>query len=72
MYIWTCFDQIWSNSGIKILLSSMVSFRPNGKLFDGNGIEVDFTVMPAPGDFLGRSDAVLDRALEWIKQARAK
>lgn len=61
---------ILPNSGIKLLLSSMVSFRPDGKLFDGNGIEVDVTVMPAPGDFLGRSDAVLDRAVEWIKQAR--
>lgn len=57
------------NSGIRIALSSMASFRPNGKLFDGNGIEVDIPIKPAPRDFLGRSDVVLDRAKEWIKQA---
>jgi len=61
---------ILPNSEITILLSSIVSFRPDGKLFDGNGIEVDVMSMPAPGDFLGHSDAVLDRAVEWIKQAR--
>jgi C-terminal processing protease CtpA/Prc len=57
------------NSGIEITLSSMASFRPNGKLFDGNGIEVDIPVMPTPDDFLGRSDTVIDRAIKWIKQA---
>jgi hypothetical protein len=62
---------ILPNSGIKISKSSMVSFRPDGKLFDGNGIEVDVAVMPLPSDFLGRSDAVLDRAVDWIEQARA-
>ena len=60
------------NSGIKILLSTMVSFRPNGKLFDGNGVEVDIPVSPAPDDFLGHSDAVLDRAIERIRQTRGQ
>lgn len=58
------------NSKIKVLLSTMVSFRPNGKLFDSNGVEVDIPVMPAPDDFLGHSDAVLDRAIEWIRQTK--
>lgn len=58
------------NSGIEIALSSMVSFRPNGKLFDGNGVEVDIPIEAAPGDFLGLSDVVLDKAIEWIKKTR--
>ncbi len=58
------------NSGIEIALSSMASFRPNGKLFEGNGIEADILVKPTPGDFLGRSDKVLDEALKWIRQVR--
>lgn len=57
------------NSRIEVLLSTMVSFRPNGKLFDGNGIEVDISVMPAPGDFLCCTDAVMDIARAWIMQA---
>ncbi len=57
------------NSEIEILLSTMVSFRPNGKLFDGNGIQVDIPVRPAPGDFLCCSDATRDRAKEWLMQA---
>lgn len=56
------------NSGIEIALSSMASFRPNGKLFDGNGVEVDIRVEAAPSDFLGHSDVVLDRAIEWIRR----
>ena len=59
-----------SNSGIEIALSSMASFRPSGKLFDGNGIEVDIPVSANPDDFLGTSDAVLDKAIAWIKEAR--
>jgi len=54
------------NSGIQIALSSMASFRPNGKLYDGNGIDVDINIMPAVSDFLGKTDAALRRATEWI------
>jgi len=32
------------NSGLEVKLSSMASFRSNGKLFDGNGIAVDIPV----------------------------
>ena len=51
------------NSGIEVALSSMASFRPNGKLYDTNGIEVDVSLMPEPSDFTGVSDSVLDQAL---------
>ncbi|MFV1975197.1 MAG: S41 family peptidase [Candidatus Scalindua sp.] len=55
------------NTGIRIALSSMASFRPNGKLFDGRGIDVDILIEPAPGDFLGKSDAAMEKAVEWLK-----
>lgn len=60
---------ILPNSNIQIKLSSMASFRPNGMLFDGNGINVDIPIMPAPEDFLGRSDRVLEKAIDFILQA---
>jgi len=56
------------NSGVKILLSTLVSFRPNGKLLDGNGIEVDVEVAPKPADFLSDSDTALEEAHSWIIQ----
>jgi len=31
-------------------LSSAASFRPGGKLFDGNGIDVDIALKPEPYD----------------------
>lgn len=60
---------ILPNSNIQIKLSSMASFRPNGMLFDGNGINVDIPIMPAPEDFLGHSDRVLEKAIDFILQA---
>lgn len=59
------------NSGIEIALSSMASFRPNGKLFDGNGIGVDINATPTPADFLGRTDTVLQLGIDWIRKSRA-
>ena len=53
-----------SNSGIGISLSRMASFQPNGQLYDGNGIRPDIVVEPIPTDFIGRTDTVLDRAIE--------
>jgi len=58
------------NSGIQIALSSMASFRPNGKLYDGNGIDVDINIMPAASDFLGKTDAALRRATEWVTDSQ--
>jgi hypothetical protein len=50
------------NSQIRIQLSSMASFQPNGKLYDGNGIQPDIIVEPIPTDFIGETDSVLDAA----------
>lgn len=58
------------NSGLDVKLSSMASFRSNGKLFDGNGIAVDIPVSADATDFIGESDVVLDKAIEWVKDRR--
>ena len=55
-----------SNSGIRIRLSRMASFQPNGRLYDGNGIQPDIVVESVPTDFIGRSDTVLDKATDFI------
>ena len=52
------------NSKIRIHLSSMASFQPNGKLYDGNGIRPDIIVEPVPTDFIGETDIVLDTAIK--------
>ena len=52
------------NSKIIIYLSSMASFQPNGKLYDGNSIRPDIIVEPAPTDFIGETDIVLDTAIK--------
>jgi hypothetical protein len=51
-----------------IALSSMASFRPNGRLFDGNGIEVDVAVKPAVEDYTTDADTVLARGIDVIKE----
>ncbi len=53
-------------SGIRVALSSMASFRSNGKLFDGNGVGVDMEMKPTISDFLGKSDTVRSKAIELI------
>jgi hypothetical protein len=57
-----------SNSGIRISLSRMASFQPNGKLYDGNGIQPDVVVEPVPTDFIGRNDTILEKAIQAINQ----
>lgn len=56
------------NSYISIYLSSMASFRPNGRLYDGNGIQPDVLVEPVPTDFIGKTDTVLDAAIHLISK----
>ena len=50
------------NSQIRIQLSSMASFQPNGRLYDGNGIQPDVIIESIPTDFIGETDSVLDAA----------
>jgi C-terminal processing protease CtpA/Prc len=45
----------------------MASFRPDGTLLEGRGVVPDVACEPAPGDFVGQGDAVLDRALALLK-----
>jgi hypothetical protein len=46
----------------------MASFRANGKLFDGNGVEVDVMAMPTLEDFTNGTDSVLERAVALIRE----
>ncbi len=55
------------HSGIRIGLSSMASYRPNGRLYDGNGIEVDVRAEPTISDYLGETDTALALAMTLIR-----
>jgi len=57
-----------AHSGIRVCLSRMTSFQPNGQLYDGNGIRPDIVVEPAPTDFIGKTDTMLDKALRAIDE----
>ena len=51
-------------TGMEVRCASMASFRPDGRLYDGRGIEVDVEVLPNPEDFVvGKRDAQLEAAL---------
>jgi len=57
-------QQTWlDNSTISVRLSSMASFRPNGLLYEGRGIQPDMVMEPEPGYFIGQSDATLQAAI---------
>ena len=59
------------HSLIEVRCASMASFRPNGWLYDGRGIEVDIEVHPDPTYFIeGGQDKVLERAIERLKKSR--
>ena len=54
------------NSKVEVRLSSMASFQPNGKLFEGNGVEPDVVVEESISDILGTTDSQLSRAMEML------
>ncbi len=56
-----------ANSKIRIHLSSMASFQPNGKLYDGNGIQPDVFAEPIPTDLIGKTDSLLEAAIQSIQ-----
>ena len=60
-------DYRLQNSKIRIRLSSMASFQPNGKLYDGNGIQPDVIIEPTPTDFIGKTDSVLQAAIQMLQ-----
>ncbi len=55
------------HSGIRLQLSTMASFRPDGVLFEGNGVVPDVLVEAEPGDVVGTSDAPLQRAVALLR-----
>lgn len=56
----------------EISLASMASFQPNGKLYDGNGVQPDIVVEPTPGYFTGEADNVLDEGLKLLQSPADK
>ncbi|MEM1453022.1 MAG: S41 family peptidase [Planctomycetota bacterium] len=58
-----------THSGIEVRCASMASFRPDGRTYDGRGVEVDVEVPREAGDLLrGGGDAQLDAAVEVIRK----
>ena len=55
------------HSRIMVKLSSMASFRPDGRMYDGRGIQPDVLVEPVLTDLIGRTDSVLDAAIEKLR-----
>ena len=56
-------------SRIVITCASMASFRPDGRLYDGRGVEVDVPVNRQPTDLLrGHGDTVLNAALARLRE----
>jgi C-terminal processing protease CtpA/Prc len=58
-----------AHSGLEVRLASMASFRPDGRLLDGRGVQPDVLVEPAPADLLEQGgDAQLDAALRVLAE----
>ena len=55
------------NSGVRIKISTMVSFQKNGKLFDGVGTEPDIVIERSMGQVLWNNDDQLDGLKEIIR-----
>jgi hypothetical protein len=55
------------NSGIRLQLSTMASFRPDGVLLEGNGVVPDLRIEPQPTDLIGEADTALHKALELLR-----
>jgi hypothetical protein len=54
---------------IQLRLGSMVSYQPNGLLFDGHGVQPDILVDPTPQSFTeAGTDNVLERAIQIIRE----
>jgi hypothetical protein len=58
------------HSLISIALSAMASYRPDGRLYDGRGIEPDILRKPIPAEFIGRTDLTLDAAVAHLLDAQ--
>ncbi|MHC4933573.1 MAG: S41 family peptidase [Planctomycetota bacterium] len=56
-------------SGVRLRVSSMASFQPDGTPYDGNGVQPDVIVEPTPADWIGGSDSMLNEAVARIRKA---
>lgn len=57
---------VLERSGLRVAISSMASFRPDGRLYDRNGVEPDVVVEATATDLWGKTDSVLDVALRRV------
>src|SRR5690606_5124621 len=62
--------RIGGETDVHLRLSTMASFQPDGRLFDGNAIAPDIEAWPALDDFAGRTDSQLEAALRALDDAR--
>ena len=46
----------------------MASFQPNGKLYDGNGIQPDVFIEPIPTDFIGKTGSILQAVIQKLQE----
>ncbi len=60
-----------AHSRIVLHLSSMISLRAYGRLYDGRGILPDVEIQTAATDWIGATDTVLDVALKRLLQVAA-
>ncbi|MBK8096800.1 MAG: hypothetical protein IPK26_06815 [Planctomycetes bacterium] len=58
------------HSLVQVRLATMVSYRPDGRLYDGRGIAPDVLAMPTLDDLAGRTDSLLERALAHLRAMR--
>ena len=57
-----------ARSGLAVRLSTMASFRPNGALYDGHGVEPDVVIHPTLDDYTVGTDSVLDAAIARLRR----
>ena len=60
------------NSKIKVKLSRIVSYQPNGKLYDGVGVKPDIEHSYTLADKMGLSDDMLLKAIELLRPMQVK
>ena len=52
------------HSLIELHTSTMASFRADGSLYDGRGVALDVEMKPTATDFIGKTDTILDAAIQ--------
>ena len=52
------------NSEVEVIFCQTAKFRPSGEPFDGLGVPPDVEMEATPHDRMGKSDSVLNAALQ--------